>query len=45
MSKKETCGADASAKFDRSDFGIAYGKDFGFKMQTTLRIQVEGIRE
>ncbi|UOO88510.1 YceI family protein [Vitreoscilla massiliensis] len=45
MSKKETCGADASAKFDRSDFGIGYGKDFGFKMQTKLRIQVEGIRE
>ena len=45
MSKKETCGADASAKFDRSAFGIGYGKDFGFKMQTKLRIQVEGIRE
>ena len=45
MSKKETCGADASAKFDRADYGIEYGKGYGFDMKTTLRIQVEGIRQ
>ena len=45
MSKKETCGADASAKFDRADYGIDYGKGYGFDMKTTLRIQVEGIRQ
>ena len=45
MSKKETCGADATAKFDRAVFGIDYGKGYGFNMQTTLNIQVEGIRQ
>ena len=45
MSKKETCGADAIAKFDRAVFGIDYGKGYGFNMQTTLNIQVEGIRQ
>jgi polyisoprenoid-binding protein YceI len=42
MSKKEVCGADASASFDRSEFGINYGDSYGFKMGTKLQIQVEG---
>jgi polyisoprenoid-binding protein YceI len=42
MSKKEVCGADASAEFDRSDFGINYGEKYGFKMGVQLQIQVEG---
>lgn len=42
MSKKEVCGADASATFDRSDYGINYGDKYGFKMATKLQIQVEG---
>ena len=42
MSKKEVCGADASATFDRSDFGINFGDKFGFKMAVKLAIQVEG---
>ena len=45
MSKKETCGADASAEFDRSDFGVSYGKAFGFKQEVELQIQVEAVRE
>lgn len=44
MLKKEVCGADASATFNRKDFGIAYGEGYGFKMDVTLRIQVEGVR-
>lgn len=44
MIKKETCGADASATFDRSDFGVDAGKAYGFKMDVTLAIQVEGVR-
>jgi polyisoprenoid-binding protein YceI len=44
MSKKETCGADASATFDRSDFGIDFAKQFGFKMEVKLAIQVEAIK-
>lgn len=44
MTKKEVCGADASAVFDRSAFGVTYGKDYGFNMSVTLQIQVEAIR-
>ncbi len=44
MSKKEVCGADASAVFDRSQFGVDYGKAYGFKMDVKLQIQVEAIR-
>jgi polyisoprenoid-binding protein YceI len=41
MTKKEVCGADASGTINREDFGIAFGKQFGFKMDTALQIQVE----
>ena len=30
MTKKEVCGADATASFDRSAFGINYGDSYGF---------------
>jgi polyisoprenoid-binding protein YceI len=42
MSKKEVCGADASATFNRSDFGVSYGDKYGFKQEVKLQIQVEG---
>jgi polyisoprenoid-binding protein YceI len=45
MSKKETCGADASGTFKRSDFGVSYGDSFGFNMDVKLAIQVEGIKQ
>ena len=45
MSKKEVCGADASATINRSDFGVNFGDKFGFKQDVKLQIQVEGIRE
>jgi polyisoprenoid-binding protein YceI len=41
MKKKEFCGADASASFNREDFGVSWGKNFGFKMDVKLAIQVE----
>jgi polyisoprenoid-binding protein YceI len=44
MLKKEVCGADASGSFNRADFGVNYGEQFGFKQDVLLRIQVEGIR-
>jgi polyisoprenoid-binding protein YceI len=44
MSKKEVCGADASATINRSDFGVNFGEKFGFKQEVKLQIQVEGIR-
>ena len=37
----ETCGADAFAEFDRSDFGVGFAGNFGFDMGVVLRIQVE----
>jgi polyisoprenoid-binding protein YceI len=45
MTKKEVCGADASASFNRSDFGVSYGDAYGFKMGVKLQIQVEGSPE
>jgi polyisoprenoid-binding protein YceI len=45
MTKKEVCGADASAAFDRAEFGVNYGVAYGFKTDTKLQIQVEGSPE
>jgi len=42
MSKKEVCGADASATLNRADFGVNFGDKYGFKQEVTLQIQVEG---
>lgn len=43
MLKRDWCGADASGSFNREDFGLAAGKDWGFKMDVGLRIQVEAV--
>ena len=45
MLKKEVCGTESTATFDRADFGIDYGKAYGFSMKTVLHIQAEGIRQ
>ena len=42
--KRELCGADALATFNRDEFGLDAGKDYGFNMEVTLRIQVEAIQ-
>ena len=42
-SGREVCGADASATLNREDFGVAFGKNFGFDMGVTLRISVEAL--
>lgn len=44
MAKKEVCGADASAKINREDFGVGYGKAYGFDMDVKLQIQIEALR-
>jgi polyisoprenoid-binding protein YceI len=44
MTKKQTCGADAAGSFDRADFGVDYGKAYGFYMDVKLAIQVEAIK-
>lgn len=45
MLKKEVCGTDSLATFNRDDFGIDAGKAYGFTMPVTLRIQAEGTRQ
>ncbi|HEX8782348.1 MAG TPA: YceI family protein [Steroidobacteraceae bacterium] len=44
MDKKEHCGADLSGTINRADYGVSYGDKYGFKMDTKLAIQVEGVR-
>ena len=41
--KRELCGADVSGSFRRDEFGLDAGKDWGFKMDVLLRIQVEAV--
>jgi len=41
MFKKEVCGVDAKAEFNRADFGLNYGDKLGFDMKTTLLITAE----
>jgi polyisoprenoid-binding protein YceI len=43
FSKKERCGADASATFNRSDFGVNWGETHGFGQEVKLEIQVEAL--
>ena len=44
MLKTQVCGADASGTFNRADFGVNYGQQYGFKQDVLLRIQVEGVK-
>ena len=41
--KKEVCGADATAEFKRSDFGLNYGLP-NFSPEVKLAIQIEAIK-
>ena len=43
MFKKEACGADATAEFKRTDFGLNYGTP-RFAPEVKLAIQVEAIK-
>jgi polyisoprenoid-binding protein YceI len=43
LHKRELCGADASGSFKRDAFGLDTGKDYGFNMDVSLRIQVEAV--
>jgi polyisoprenoid-binding protein YceI len=45
MLKREVCGVEASADFKRDEFGIDFGKQYGFNMATKLQIQAEGIKQ
>ncbi len=43
MLKREVCGVDASARLDRSDYGLSYGVP-RFSPEVKLQIQAEAIR-
>ena len=45
MTHKDVCGADASATFNRKDYGLNYGESYGFKMEVQLSIQIEAFRQ
>jgi polyisoprenoid-binding protein YceI len=44
MLKREFCGADVYGTFQRDGFGLSAGKDYKFKMDVPLRIQVEAVQ-
>lgn len=44
MTKREICGADASAEFKRTDFGLNYAIAYGFAPEVKLAIQVEAVK-
>jgi len=43
--KRELCGADAVGSFDRNDYGLGAFKDYGFRTEVQLRIQVEALAQ
>src|SRR5471030_1147712 len=43
--KREVCGTEASATFDRGDFGVANGQAYGYSLKTILHIQAEAIKQ
>jgi polyisoprenoid-binding protein YceI len=45
MLKREVCGVDAVGEFDRGEFGIDYGKSYGFSMKTKLLVSAEAIKQ
>lgn len=45
MLKREVCGIDAVGAFNRDEFGLDYGKQYGFKMQTKLLITAEAVKQ
>jgi len=45
MLKREVCGVDAVGEFNRGDFGIDFGKAYGFSMTTKLLISAEALKQ
>ncbi|MGH8298703.1 MAG: YceI family protein [Steroidobacteraceae bacterium] len=42
---RERCGADARGQIERDQYGVDFGKPFGFQMWVRLKIQVEAVRQ
>jgi polyisoprenoid-binding protein YceI len=45
MLKRKVCGVDAVGEFDRGDFGVDFGKAYGFSMKTKLFISAEALKQ
>lgn len=45
MMHQYRCGADAEGHFQRDQYGMDFGKAFGFRMWVRLKIQVEAVRQ
>jgi len=45
MLKREVCGGDFEAAFDRTAFGVNYGVQYGFPKDVRVVIQVEAIKQ
>lgn len=45
MMHQYRCGADAEGHFERDQYGMDFGKQFGFQMWVRLKIQVEAVRQ
>ena len=45
MMHQYRCGADAEGQFQRDQYGLDFGKPFGFEMWVRLQIQVEAVRQ
>ena len=45
MLKREVCGGDFEATIDRTQWGMAYGIDWGFPKNVRLVIQVEAVKQ
>jgi len=43
--EREVCGIDAVGEFNRDDFGVDYGKAYGFNMKTKLLITAEALKQ
>jgi len=43
--RREVCGADAYGTFNRADFGVNIGVQYGFRQEVALRIQVEASKQ
>jgi polyisoprenoid-binding protein YceI len=44
VTKREICGADASATINRADFGMTFAVNWGFSPEVKLAIQVEAMQ-
>ena len=43
LNKRDFCGADVAGSFNRDEFGLSAGKEWGFRMNVDLSIQVEAV--